>query len=77
MKTIIFACVRNAGRSQMAAAFFNKLADPAKARAISSGTTPGDRVHPEVVEVMQEEDIDLSRAPLRNSLVNWPPRRSC
>ena len=46
----------------MAAAFFNKLADPAKARALSAGTTPGDRVHPEVVEVMQEEGIDLSRA---------------
>ena len=62
MKTIIFACVRNAGRSQMAAAFFNKLADPAKVRALSAGTTPGDRVHPEVVAVMQEEGIDLSGA---------------
>ena len=62
MKTVIFACVRNAGRSQMAAAFFNKLADPAKARALSAGTTPGDRVHPEVVAVMQEEGIDLSGA---------------
>ena len=46
----------------MAAAFFNKLADPAKARALSAGTTPGDRVHPEVVSVMQEEGIDLSGA---------------
>ncbi len=62
MKTIIFACVRNAGRSQMAAAFFNKMADPAKARALSAGTTPGDRVHPEVVAVMQEVGIDLGRA---------------
>ena len=62
MKTVIFACVRNAGRSQMAAAFFNKLADPAKARALSAGTQPGDRVHPEVVAVMQEEGIDLSGA---------------
>ena len=44
MKTVIFACVHNAGRSQMAAAFFNKLADPAKARALSAGTTPGERV---------------------------------
>ena len=60
MKTIIFACVHNAGRSQMAAAFFNKLADPAKARALSAGTTPGERVHPEVVAVMQEEGIDLT-----------------
>ena len=62
MKTIIFACVRNAGRSQMAAAFFNRLADPARARAVSAGTTPADRVHREVVAVMQEEGIDLSGA---------------
>jgi protein-tyrosine-phosphatase len=46
----------------MAAAFFNKLANPAKARALSAGTHPGDRVHPEVVAVMQEEGIDLSGA---------------
>ena len=55
MKPIIFACVHNAGRSQMAAAFFNALADPARGRAVSAGTRPGDRVHPEVVTVMQEE----------------------
>jgi arsenate reductase len=61
VKTVIFACVHNAGRSQMAAAFFNKLADPAKARAPSAGTAPVDRVHPEVVEVMREEGIELSR----------------
>jgi protein-tyrosine-phosphatase len=46
----------------MAAAFFNKLADASKARALSAGTSPGDRVHPEVVAVMQEEGIDLSGA---------------
>jgi protein-tyrosine-phosphatase len=46
----------------MAAAFFNKLADPSKARALSAGTTPGDRVHPEVVAVMKEEGMDLSSA---------------
>lgn len=62
MKTVIFACVHNAGRSQMAAAFFNRLADPAKARALSAGTAPGDHVHPEVVAVMREEGIDLSSA---------------
>ena len=62
MKTVIFACVHNAGRSQMAAGFFNKLADPTKARALSSGTAPGERVYPEVVAVMQEEGIDLSFA---------------
>jgi arsenate reductase len=46
----------------MAAAFFNQLADPSKARAISAGTEPGDRVHPEVLAVMQEVGIDLSNA---------------
>ena len=60
MKTVVFACVHNAGRSQMAAAFFNALADPAKARAISAGTRPAERVHPEVVAVMREAGIDLS-----------------
>ena len=62
MKTVIFACVHNAGRSQIAAALFNRLADPARARAVSAGTSPGERVHPEVVAVMQEEGIDLSEA---------------
>ncbi|MEO6400376.1 MAG: arsenate reductase ArsC, partial [Vicinamibacteria bacterium] len=60
MKTIIFACVHNAGRSQMAAAFFNLLADPETARALSAGTSPGERVHPEVVAVMQEVGVDLT-----------------
>jgi arsenate reductase len=63
MKTVLFACVHNAGRSQMAAAWFNKLADASKARAISAGTEPASRVHPEVVEVMSEVGIDLSREP--------------
>ncbi len=62
MKTVLFACVHNAGRSQMAAAFFNTLADPARARAASAGTNPGSRVHPEVVAVMNEVGIDLSAA---------------
>jgi arsenate reductase len=62
MKTYIFACIHNAGRSQMAAAIFNALADPAKARAVSAGTNPGTRVHPEVVQVMREEGIDLAGA---------------
>lgn len=60
MKTYLFACVHNAGRSQMSAAFFNAIADPAQARGISAGTEPGARVHPEVVEVMKEVGIDLS-----------------
>ena len=59
MKTVIFACIHNAGRSQMAAAWFNALADATKARAISAGTDPGTRVHPEVLEAMREVGIDL------------------
>jgi arsenate reductase len=62
MKTVLFACIRNAGRSQIAAAFFNALADPARVRAISAGTVPGDHVHPEVVGVMREVGIELADA---------------
>jgi arsenate reductase len=62
MKRVIFACLHNAGRSQMAAAFFNLMADPAKAVAISAGTRPAERVHPEVLAVMREIGIDLSSA---------------
>src|SRR5918994_6275478 len=61
--TVLFACVHNAGRSQMAAAWFNRLSDPTKARAISAGTDPGPRVHPEVVTAMNEVGLDLSGAP--------------
>ena len=60
--TVIFACVHNAGRSQMAAAFFNALADPRKARAVSAGTNPGPKVHPEVVAAMREVGMDLQEA---------------
>ena len=60
MTRVLFACVHNAGRSQMAAAFFHQLADPARAVATSAGTEPGSEVHPEVVAVMQEAGIDLS-----------------
>jgi arsenate reductase len=62
MTTVIFACVHNAGRSQMAAAFFNAFADPARARAVSAGTVPAERAHPEVVAAMREVGIDLSGA---------------
>jgi arsenate reductase len=62
VKKVVFACVHNAGRSQMAAALFNQLADPARARAVSAGTDPGSRVHPEVIEAMREVGIDLSAA---------------
>ena len=62
MAKVIFACVHNAGRSQMAAAFFNLLANPTKARAVSAGTQPGPHVHREVLDVMREVGIDLSMA---------------
>ena len=59
---VMFACIHNAGRSQMAAALFNQVVDPAKAEALSAGTRPGSAVHPEVRDVMQEIGIDLSSA---------------
>jgi len=62
MKTVLFACVHNAGRSQMAAAWFNHLANSSRARAVSAGTEPGTKVHPEVLTAMQEVGIDLSSA---------------
>jgi arsenate reductase (thioredoxin) len=61
MKTYIFACVHNAGRSQMASAFFNQFVDPKLASALSAGTAPVAHVHPEVVRVMYEEGVDLSK----------------
>ena len=60
MITVLFACVHNAGRSQIAAALFNRHADPTKARAISAGTQPASQVHPEVIALMRELGIDLS-----------------
>lgn len=62
MITVIFACVHNAGRSQMAAALFNRIADPSRARAISAGTDPGPAVHPQVVNAMTELGVNLSGA---------------
>jgi arsenate reductase len=58
--TVLFACVHNAGRSQIAAALFNRYAGPSKARAISAGTQPAARVHPEVVSAMAARGIDVS-----------------
>jgi arsenate reductase len=57
--TVLFACVHNAGRSQMAAAIFNATVDARHARAISAGTAPAPRIHPEVVTVMDEVGLDL------------------
>jgi arsenate reductase (thioredoxin) len=59
---VVFACVANAGRSQMAEAFFNALANPVRARAISAGTRPGTAIQPEVISTMREVGIDLSSA---------------
>jgi arsenate reductase len=62
VKAVIFACVENAGRSQMAAEFFNQLADPSLANAVSAGTRPASRVHPEVAIAMREVGIDVLAA---------------
>ena len=62
MTHVIFACVHNAGRSQMAAALFNSLADTTRVRAVSAGTKPAGRVHPEVVAAMREVGIYVGAA---------------
>lgn len=62
METVIFACIHNAGRSQMAAAFFNKYTNLTKAKAISAGTQPAAKVHAEVKIVMDEVEISLANA---------------
>jgi arsenate reductase (thioredoxin) len=59
MATALFVCLHNAGRSQMSAALFERAA-AGRHRALSAGTTPGGRVHPEVVSVMSELGIDLA-----------------
>jgi arsenate reductase (thioredoxin) len=59
MASVLFVCLHNAGRSQMSAALFEREA-AGRHTALSAGTTPGERVHPEVVEAMRELDIDLS-----------------
>ena len=62
MRKFIFACVHSAGRSQMAAAFFNAMANPERGYGVAAGTEPAHRVHPEVIETMREVGIDLSSA---------------
>ena len=59
MKTVLFICVHNSGRSQMAEVFFNRMA-AGKAKAISAGSQPADEVNPTVVEAMREVGIDIS-----------------
>ncbi|OGN89154.1 MAG: arsenate reductase [Chloroflexi bacterium RBG_13_46_9] len=59
-KIVLFVCVHNSGRSQMAEAFFNRMAKGA-AHAISAGTQPADKINPMVVQVMREEGLDISQ----------------
>ena len=73
MANVLFVCLHNAGRSQMSQALFTAAAD-GRHEARSAGTTPGERVHPEVVEVMGEIGFDLSdRKPreLDMGLAEW------
>lgn len=73
MTNVLFVCVQNAGRSQIAAALLERTAGP-EHHARSAGSNPTDRVHPEVVEVMRELDIDLSDRtpqPLTDELARW------
>ena len=83
MTTVLFACVHNAGRSQIAAALFNKYADPSKARAISAGTQPASRVHPEVIDALKARGIDVSKGVPRKltaelaSTANWLITMGC
>jgi arsenate reductase (thioredoxin) len=59
MASVLFVCLHNAGRSQMSQALFERDA-AGKHTALSAGTTPAEHVHPEVIEVMRELDIDLA-----------------
>jgi protein-tyrosine-phosphatase len=73
MSRVLFVCLQNAGRSQMSEALFERAAG-GRHEARSAGTTPGDRVHPEVVAVMRELGIDLAgRKPqqLTTELAEW------
>ena len=73
MARVLFVCLHNAGRSQMSEALFRRAAGD-RHEARSAGTTPGDRVHPEVVAVMRELGVDLSaQVPQRLSddLAEW------
>jgi arsenate reductase len=73
MANVLFVCLHNAGRSQMSQALFEREAGGAH-EARSAGTTPGESVHPEVVEAMRELGVDLSgRRPQRltDDLARW------
>ena len=60
MKTVLFACVENSFRSQIAETYFNKFA-PKGWMAISAGIKPAEKVHPNAVQLMLEEGIDVSQ----------------
>ncbi len=73
MANALFVCLHNAGRSQMSQALFERAAE-GRHEARSAGTTPGERVHPEVVEVMNELGIDLADRkprPLSTADAEW------
>ena len=73
MARVLFACLHNAGRSQMSQALFERLVQ-GRHQGRSAGTHPADRIHPAVVEVMRELNIDLVRRipqPLTRELAEW------
>jgi arsenate reductase len=70
MKTVVCACLHDAGRSQIVAAVFNIRADPMHARALSANTGPAERIHPEVVEAMREVGIGPEGASARTRAAN-------
>lgn len=73
MANVLFVCRHNAGRSQMSQALFERAAG-GRHQAASAGTTPGEHVHPEVVQVMRELGVDLDdRRPQRltTELARW------
>lgn len=74
MSNVLFVCLQNAGHSQISEALFTRAVGGTKHRARSAGTTPADRVHPEVITVMDELGIDLrDRVPQRltQELAEW------
>ena len=76
MKIVLFVCVRNSGRSQMAEAFFNQMAK-GKAKAKSAGTRPARRLDDNVIEIMWEAGIEISRQRpklLTPKLLDWADR---
>ncbi|HET8975059.1 MAG TPA: arsenate reductase ArsC [Solirubrobacterales bacterium] len=73
MARVLFVCLHNAGRSQMSRALFDRAA-AGRHESASAGTTPGDAVHPEVVEAMRELGIDVSGErpkKLTDELARW------